>query len=259
MSLTQRDHRKNLPINRKLKLQQPSFHRRNATLRPRRLLKSSQVLTRCNSAPLLGNGFYNGNGNDNNSRNEDHRSLASRSELGIFRRQTCVDIFCPGENSLLQSPTKFEGYNRDAKVVVNVTVEGSPGPVRAMLKLGSTVEETIRLVVNKYGEEGRSPHLDKRAASSFELHSSHFSLQSLNKSDMIGEAGSRSFYLRKSSSDRRGDSASSSFIQDIVCVNDVSRPPHFLFLPAFISRRIDKFIRRTKKLWKIMGCMPSSG
>lgn len=71
-----------------------------------------------------------------------------------------------------------QGYNRDAKVVVNVTVEGSPGPVRAMLKLGSTVEETIRLVVNKYGEEGRSPYLDKHAASSFELHSSHFSLQS---------------------------------------------------------------------------------
>lgn len=110
MSLIQRDHRKNLPINRKLKLQQPSFHRRNATLRPRRLLKSSRVLERCNSAPLVGNSFYNGNGNgnDNNSRNEDHRSLASRSELGIFRRQTCVDIFCPGENSLLQSPTKFE-------------------------------------------------------------------------------------------------------------------------------------------------------
>lgn len=73
-----------------------------------------------------------------------------------------------------------QGYNRDAKVVVNVTVEGSPGPVRAMLKLGSTVEETIRLVVNKYGEEGRSPYLDKHAASSFELHSSHFSLQSKN-------------------------------------------------------------------------------
>ncbi|KAL8101251.1 uncharacterized protein At4g22758 [Apium graveolens] len=252
-----RDHRKKLPANRKPKLPQPSSsssYRSTTTLRPRRILKSSHVLKRCNSDPLLGNSLFN-----DNPRTEDHRSLASTSELVIFRGQTCADIFCPGENSLVQSPPKFEGYNRDAKVVVNVTVEGSPGPVRAMLKLGSTVEETIRLVVNKYGEEGRSPHLDKHAASSFELHSSHFSLQSLNKSDMIGEAGSRSFYLRKSSSTRTGESASSSFIQDIVCVNNGPRPPHFLFLPAFITRRIDKFIRRTKKLWKIMGCIPSSG
>ncbi|KAK1384853.1 PPR containing protein [Heracleum sosnowskyi] len=252
-----RDHRKKLPVDRKSKPRQPSIsssHRSTTTLRPRRLLKSSHVLKRCNSDPLLGNGFYN-----NHFRYEDHRSLTSTSELVMFRRQTCADLFCPLDNLLLQSPPKFEGYNRDAKVVVNVTVEGSPGPVRAMMKLGSTVEDTIRLVVNKYGEEGRSPYLDKHAASSFELHSSHFSLQSLNKSDMIGEAGSRSFYLRKSDSSRRGESASSSFIQDIVCVNNNPRPPQFLFIPDFISRRIDKFIRRTKKLWKIMGCMPSSG
>lgn len=248
-----RDHRKKIPVNRRLRLRQPSSspssHRRSTTLRPIRLSKASQVLKRCNSDPTLG---------DNYCRYEDHRSLTS--ELVIFRRQTCADIFSPLDNLLLQSsPPKFEGYNRDAKVVVNVTVEGSPGPVRAMLKLGSTVDETIRLVVNKYGQEGRSPHLDKDAASSFELHSSHFSLQSLNKSDMIGEAGSRSFYLRKSNSNRRGETASSSFIQDIVCVSDIPHQPRLLFLPTFVSRRIDKFIRRTKKLWKIMGCMPSSG
>lgn len=71
-----------------------------------------------------------------------------------------------------------QGYKRDAKVVVNVTVEGSPGPVRTMVKLGSSVEDTIKLVVDKYSEERRTPKLDKDAASAFELHHSYFSLQS---------------------------------------------------------------------------------
>jgi len=59
-----------------------------------------------------------------------------------------------------------------------VTVEGSPGPVRTMVKLGSSVDDTIKLVVNKYREEGRSPDINPKMASSFQLHHSHFSLQS---------------------------------------------------------------------------------
>lgn len=70
------------------------------------------------------------------------------------------------------------GYEKEAKVVVNVTVEGSPGPVRTMVKLGSSVDETIRHVIDKYSEEGRTPRLDKNADSSFQLYQSYFSLQS---------------------------------------------------------------------------------
>lgn len=47
-----------------------------------------------------------------------------------------------------------------------------------MVKLGSSVEDAIKLVVDKYGEEGRSPKIDKGAASAYELHHSYFSLQS---------------------------------------------------------------------------------
>ena len=72
----------------------------------------------------------------------------------------------------------MQGYDKDTKVVVNVTVEGSPAPIWTMIKLGSSVEDTIRLAVNKYSDEGQSPQLDKDATSAFELHHSHFSLQS---------------------------------------------------------------------------------
>ncbi|EPS59723.1 hypothetical protein M569_15083, partial [Genlisea aurea] len=93
----------------------------------------------------------------------------------------------------------LQGYEKEAKVVVNVTVEGSPGPIRTLVKLGANVDETIKLVMKKYKEEGRRPKLDTDAASFYELHSSNYSLESLNRSDLIGDAGSRSFYLRKGS------------------------------------------------------------
>lgn len=73
---------------------------------------------------------------------------------------------------------KTQGYNKEAKVVVNVTVEGSSGPIRAMVKLGSSVEETMKMVKKQYDSEGRSPQIDQHSISSFELHPSHFSLQS---------------------------------------------------------------------------------
>ncbi|KAE9446297.1 hypothetical protein C3L33_21803, partial [Rhododendron williamsianum] len=117
------------------------------------------------------------------------------------------------------------GYRKEAKVVVNVTVEGSPGPVRAMVKLGSSVEETIRIVVNKY---------------------------SLSKSEVIGDVGSRSFYLRKGSSST--DHINSEEIASASTTTPSPLPPLF-FLTAIMRRCFSKLIRRTCKLWKILGCM----
>lgn len=82
----------------------------------------------------------------------------------------CITKRCEGYGML-------QGYRKDAKVVVNVTVEGSPGPVRTLVKLGASVEDTIKLVVDKYSDEGRTPKLHRDAASSFELHHSYFSLK----------------------------------------------------------------------------------
>ena len=70
-----------------------------------------------------------------------------------------------------------QGYEKEAKVVITVTVEGSPGPIKIMVKLGMSVEETIKLILQKYEEQGRTPHLYTNSASSFDLHLSYFSLQ----------------------------------------------------------------------------------
>lgn len=227
----------------------PSPHRR--TLIHRRLKKPSKpvgVLHRCSSEPILWTVSFFVDGDDN-------RNLESDGVL--FRPQTCTDVlatssFCSSFLSLSpqnQEIWSVQGYKKDAKVVVNVTVEGSPGPIRTMVQLGSSVEDTIQLVIDEYRKEGRSPQLHKDAAAAFEMHHSHFCLQSLNKSDAIGDVGSRSFYLRKSSSSGR----SSNGEQTPEAAPPVQRP--VFFSPASLDRRIKKIVRRMRRFWKLLGCL----
>ncbi|XP_042006336.1 uncharacterized protein At4g22758-like [Salvia splendens] len=160
----------------------------------------------------------------------------------LYRPSTCTNIFSTPENLLPGNSS--ERYNMDTKVVINVTVEGSPGPIRTMVKLGSNVEDIMKLVMNKYNEEGRTPQMDKKSYSAYELHYSYFSLQGLSKSDLIGDVGSRSFYLhRRSSAD--------------VTSNQLEALP-LPFLPTFLNRKITKLMRKTRKLCIILGCFPSA-
>ncbi|XP_058086277.1 uncharacterized protein At4g22758-like [Magnolia sinica] len=216
--------------------------------------KPIKRLQRCSSEPILWTvGLIEA---DQNHHHHHQQTL-------LFRPQTCTDVFTSPLRSLSPSPYSFHRYSDDSKVVVNVTLEGSPGPVRTLVRLGATVEDTIKLVINRYSEEGRTPRLDVEAASEFELHHSYFSLESMNKTERIGEMGSRNFFLRRSCSSRsssnfddegdgrrRGTDNAASSREEIVNAN----PPPQLFL-SFIARRISKIGRRTKKIWNILGCM----
>lgn len=71
----------------------------------------------------------------------------------------------------------------------------------------------------------------------------------LNKSDAIGDVGSRSFYLRKSSSSGR----SSNGEQTPEAAPPVQRP--VFFSPASLDRRIKKIVRRMRRFWKLLGCL----
>ncbi|KAK3038500.1 hypothetical protein RJ639_029798 [Escallonia herrerae] len=179
--MSETDLRRLIPANRRTTRPSPSpstspSARRRRTpappaAAPRRASRPVKILERCNSEPsMLAVGIVFAGG-------DDHRSFTPPDSV-LFRPHTFTDVFSSQE-SLPWSPQKLEGYSKDAKVVVNVTVEGSPGPIRTMVKLGSSVEETIRLVMNKYSEEGRSPGLEKSVASTFELHQSYFSLERL--------------------------------------------------------------------------------
>ncbi|MBA0689655.1 hypothetical protein Goari_007374 [Gossypium aridum] len=232
------------------RLRTPPPHRRSL----RRSSKYDRILKRCASEPCL----WSSIGEDQPSRSSFVGSEAERAPF--FRPHTCTDVFASSPSLLSfcspspsPSPKQgFEfgrqGYNKDAKVVINVSVEGSPGPVRTMVKLGSSVEDTIKLVVDKYVEEGRTPKLD--CNSGLELHHSYFSLQSLDKSQLMGDAGSRSFYLRKNSSGHSSNGASTSFVDP----GRPNPPPAFL-VPGFIARKLSKIVRRTRRLWHALVCL----
>lgn len=238
----------------------PSPHRSDSnSRRSSKLSKPIPILHRCSSEPNLWIAGHVGGGGSDDGEDRD-RDL--ESEFPLFRLQTCLDVFSASSFLITQTPISCEEreYNKDAKVVVNVTVEGSPGPIRTMVKLGSSVDDTIKLVLEKYAKEGRCPKLDSQSISSFELHQSYFSLQGLNKTDAMGDVGSRSFYLRKcdivhnSNGGNRPEVASSSSFTSAVS-SSPAIPNHFLLFSAFIARKVCKIVRRTRKLWKVLGCM----
>ncbi|KAG5249228.1 PPR containing protein [Salix suchowensis] len=214
--------------------------------------KSIKIFKRSSSEPMMAWGGGTEDSIDQQKQRSSFLFYESDGGSGVlFRPHTCTDVFASSPSLIM--PANFsprssydQGYKKDAKVVVNVTVEGSPGPVRTMVKLGSRVDDTIKLVVHKYSEEGRTPKLDKDAALTYELHHSYFSLQSLDKSELIGDVGSRSFYLRRSNSNRSCDGGANSPPTPI-------QGPPFLLL-EFLACEWGKIVRRTRKLWQVLVC-----
>uniref|UniRef100_A0A0D3F4R2 DUF7054 domain-containing protein n=1 Tax=Oryza barthii TaxID=65489 RepID=A0A0D3F4R2_9ORYZ len=182
----------------------------------------------------------------------------------LERPHTCFDVFTPdspfGRSASAASLSNCNPWE-ESKVVVSVTVEGSVGPVKAMVRLGASVGEAIAAVVERYAKEGRSPRLDPAAAEAFQLHHSHFCLQSLNKNDKIGDVGGRNFYLHKNDGNNRiylqseesgtnlvgGEIAHSFGGQQIVAIN------HDQFFAIFI-KKLDKIGRLTKRIWRLLTC-----
>ncbi|KAF0935207.1 hypothetical protein E2562_031154 [Oryza meyeriana var. granulata] len=182
----------------------------------------------------------------------------------LERPHTCFDVFTPdspfGRSASAASLSNCNPWG-EAKVVVSVAVEGSVGPVKAMVRLGASVGEAIAAVVERYAKEGRSPRLDPAAAEAFQLHHSHFCLQSLNKNDKIGDVGGRNFYLHKNDGNNRiylrseesdvnlvgGEIAQSFGGQQIVALN------HDQFF-AIVIKKLDKIGRLTKRIWRLLTC-----
>ncbi|PWA44601.1 hypothetical protein CTI12_AA504900 [Artemisia annua] len=188
---------------------------------------------------------------------DDHRDMTppGGESFVLFRSARVSNaVFSSSPELLPNSPVKNEGYNKDAKVVVKVMIEGSVGPIRALVKLGSSVDDTIKLVMNKYNAEGRTPRLDQDATTSFELHHSYFSLECLEKSNIIGEIGSRSFYMRKSVNGNE-DICSNSSIDSVVASEDGSPYPCCNnFFSSFVYQELQKMIKRTTRIWRFLGC-----
>ncbi|XP_068664128.1 uncharacterized protein [Aristolochia californica] len=112
----------------------------------------------------------------------------------IRRPKTQPDLrSAPGVPFTSSSPASL--VPRLTKVLVNVTVKGSLGPVHVMMSLESTVGDLIAAAVRQYTKEGRRPQMATAHPDAFNLHYSTFSLESLDRKEQLRALGSRNFFL----------------------------------------------------------------
>ncbi|KAG1369646.1 hypothetical protein COCNU_15G000120 [Cocos nucifera] len=109
------------------------------------------------------------------------------------RPKTQPDLLAGGRRGMAASPEEkrlgrggdrsFEAERRMlAKVLVNVTVQRSLGPVQVMASTEWTVGDLVAAALRQYVKEGRRPPLPTTEPSAFGLHYSRFSLEH-NESD----------------------------------------------------------------------------
>ncbi|CAH1452485.1 unnamed protein product [Lactuca virosa] len=81
------------------------------------------------------------------------------------------------------------------KLLLNVTVHRSLGPVQVLISPESTVGDLIAAALRQYSKEGRRVIFPSLDPSGFDLHYSQFSLESLSRDEKLNELGSRNFFL----------------------------------------------------------------
>lgn len=134
-----------------------------------------------------------------------------------------------------------KSFPQEDRILVNITVEGSTGPIRVIVRKGDTVSDLIKVTIDNYAKEGRHPVLDSDT-NMFELHVSNFSMECLNRSVPVGELGTRTFFLRQE--------VHGAADQPVLFTSTPG--PFFL---SFIIARLKNIRRKTKKFWKILDCM----
>jgi len=110
-----------------------------------------------------------------------HPELLNRDVHPVFMSNT----------KMMNTPVESLSAN---KLLVNVTVEQSSGPLRLLLSKDATVEDVIKATLVLYAKEGRKPLLSKDPTS-FGLHYSQFCIDCLNSADKTKDLGSRNFFL----------------------------------------------------------------
>ncbi|KAG0459687.1 hypothetical protein HPP92_022815 [Vanilla planifolia] len=82
-----------------------------------------------------------------------------------------------------------------SKVLFNVTVQWSLGPVQVLAYTEWTVNDLVVAALKIYIQEERRPPLPTSDPFAFGIHYSQFSLQSLDPREKLIELGSRNFFL----------------------------------------------------------------
>ncbi|XP_042436180.1 uncharacterized protein At4g22758-like [Zingiber officinale] len=131
-------------------------------------------------------------------------AAAAHPEHRQMRRpKTQPELLCRG--AATSSPTRVP-----AKVLVNVAVQRSLGPVQVVASTEWSVGELVAAALARYDREGRRPTLPAAEPSAFGLHYSQFSLECLNPEEKLINLGSRNFFLCLKPETEKSNSSSSS-------------------------------------------------
>ncbi|RWR82379.1 hypothetical protein CKAN_01109500 [Cinnamomum micranthum f. kanehirae] len=112
----------------------------------------------------------------------------------LRRPKTQPDLYS-FRNTAGVSPAPVVEAPRLTRLLLNVTVQRSLGPVQVLLPPDATVGDLVRETVRSYGREGRRPLLPTADPAGFDLHYSQFSLESLDSKEKLIGLGSRNFFL----------------------------------------------------------------
>ena len=106
-----------------------------------------------------------------------HGQNAAAMSSQLRRPKTLPELV--SYKKLAGTVTSPDGLPRQPpKLLLNVTMMGSLGPVQVIMTPESTVGDLMAAVVRQYVKEGRRPILPTTDASAFDLHYSQFSLES---------------------------------------------------------------------------------
>ncbi|XP_074564939.1 uncharacterized protein At4g22758-like [Curcuma longa] len=125
-----------------------------------------------------------------------HGSAAAPEHRQMRRPKTQPELLVLRGGASAASPSSSSPRRVPAKVLVNVAVQRSLGPVQVVASTDWTVGELAAAALGRYVREGRRPQLPAAGdPSAFELHYSQFSLECLDPEEKLINLGSRNFFL----------------------------------------------------------------
>ncbi len=144
------------------------------------------------------------------------------AEKQLRRPKTLPDLL-PDRSLVSLSP---ENKPLLTKLLLNVTVQGSVGAVQVIMSSENTVADLVAAAVKQCVKECRRPILPTTDPSSFDLHYSQFSLESLERDKKLWELGSRNFFLcrRKGEVESEASTSSSTCSKEAEKVNKGGTP-----------------------------------
>lgn len=120
------------------------------------------------------------------------RSTEAVAAKQLHRPRTVPDLLSGRSVSGFSSETRPPTLT---KLLLNVMVQRSLGPVMVLMPPESTVGDLIAAALRQYKKEGRRPILPSGDPSGFDLHYSQFSLESLEREEKLIALGSRNFFM----------------------------------------------------------------